>query len=135
MEIAPYLFFEGRSEEAATFYKKAVGAQVLMMMQYKESPDQQGCPPGQGDKIMHMTMKIGNSLVQASDGRCSGKADFHGFALSLTPANDAEAERLFNALAEGGQIQMPLSKTFFASSFGMLADKFGVMWMIYVKPA
>jgi len=135
MEVTPYVFFEGRSEEAAEFYKKAVGAQVLMMMRYKEAPDQQGCPQGGGDKIMHMSMKIGDSLVQASDGRCSGKQDFKGFALSLTPANDADAEKYFNALSAGGQVQMPLAKTFFASKFGMLMDRFGIMWMIYVKPA
>jgi len=135
MEVTPYLFFEGRCEEASAFYKKAVGAQVLMQMRFKEAPDQSGCPEGGAEKIMHMTMKIGDSLVQASDGRCSGTQGYQGFALSLTPANDADAEKYFKALSEGGQVQMPLTKTFFASKFGMLADRFGIMWMIYVKPA
>ena len=135
MEVTPYLFFEGRCEEASAFYKKAVGAQVLMQMRFKEAPDQSGCPEGSGEKIMHMSMKIGDSLVQASDGRCSGTQGYQGFALSLTPANDADAEKYFKALSEGGQVQMPLAKTFFASKFGMLADRFGIMWMIYVKPA
>ena len=135
MEVQPYVFFEGRTEEAANFYKKALGAEVLMMMRFKDSPDPAGIPAGGGEKIMHMSMKIGNSIVLASDGRCSGQQSHQGFALSLTPSNDAEAVRAFNALSEGGRVEMPLTKTFFSSNFGMLQDKFGIMWMVYVKPA
>jgi PhnB protein len=81
---------------------------------------------------MHSVLRIGDSMVLASDGRCLGKPSFQGFALSLTAADEAEAGRLFNVLADGGQVQMPLAKTFFSPSFGMVADRFGVSWMVYV---
>jgi len=132
MQVQPYLFFDGRCEEAAEFYKRAAGAKVEMIMRYKESPDQGMTPPGSGEKVMHMSMKIGDSTVLASDGRCQGKPNFQGFSLSLTPASDTEAKRVFDALADGGQVQMPLGKTFFSSAFGMLTDRFGVAWMVYV---
>ena len=137
MLIQPYLFFEGRSEEAAEFYRRAVGAEVTMLMRNKDAAEQPPpgtLPPGSEDKVMHMALKIGDSMVLASDGHCSGKPDFQGFSLSLTVANDAEAQRMFTALAEGGQVRMPLGKTFFSTSFGMLADRFGVPWMVYVAP-
>jgi len=132
MQVQPYLFFDGRCAEALEFYKRAVGAEVTMLMHFKDSPDPGMTPPDAGDKVMHAALRIGESMVLASDGRCQGQPSFQGFALSLTAADDAEAERLFGALGEGGQVQMPLTKTFFASSFGMLADRFGVGWMIYV---
>jgi PhnB protein len=132
MLVQPYLFFDGRCEEAIEFYHSKLGAEVEMLMRFKESPEPAQNPPGSEDKVMHASFRVGETTVMASDGRCMGQPSFQGFALSLTPANDAEAERLFNALSEGGQVQMPLSKTFFASSFGMLADRFGVSWMVYV---
>jgi PhnB protein len=132
MQVQPYLFFDGRCEEAVEFYRRAVGAEVEMLMHFKDSPDPESCPAGAADKVMHMSLRIGDSTVLASDGRCTGQPSFQGFALSLTAADDAEAERLFAGLAEGGQVQQPLIKTFFASSFGMVADRFGVCWMIYV---
>jgi PhnB protein len=132
MQVQPYLSFEGRCEEAITFYKSAVGAKVAMMMRFKEAPDQSMMTPGTGDKVLHASLQIGDSTVMASDGQCMGKAVFQGITLSLTASNDAEAKRLFEALSNGGQIQMPLAKTFFATSFGIVADKFGVAWMIYV---
>lgn len=132
MKVEPYLSFEGRCEEAINFYKTAIGAEVVMMMRFKEAPDQSMMTPGTGDKIMHATLRIGDSIVMASDGRCIGKANFEGISLSLTPDNDGDAKKLFNALTDGGHIHMPLTKTFFASSFGMVADKFGVQWMVYV---
>jgi PhnB protein len=132
MQVQPYLSFEGRCEEAINFYKSAVGAEVVMMMRFKEAPDQSMMTPGTGDKILHASLQIGDSTVMASDGRCMGKAIFQGISLSLTAGTDAEAKRLFDALANGGQIQMPLAKTFFATSFGIVADKFGVAWMVYV---
>jgi len=131
MQVVPYLFFDGRCDEAVEFYSKAVGAKVEMLMRYKDSPDPT-MVHGNEDKVMHASLKIGGSTVLASDGRCQGQPSFHGFALSLTAADDAEAERLFAALAEGGQVQMPMAKTFFTSSFGMVADRFGVAWMVYV---
>jgi PhnB protein len=106
-------------------------------MRFKDSPDPHEhnmAPPGAGDKVMHVSFRIGETTVLASDGQCMGRPSFQGFALSLTVPDDAEAERLFAALADGGQVQMSLTKTFFASRFGMVADRFGVSWMIYVAP-
>jgi PhnB protein len=137
MQVQPYLFFDGRCEEAVEFYKRALGAEVTMLMRFKDSPeppDPGMVPPGSGDKIMHTSFRIGDTTVMASDGRCQGQPSFAGFSLSLTAPDDAEAERLFAALAEGGQVQMPLAKTFFSSRFGMVADRFGVPWMIVVAP-
>ena len=135
MQVQPYLFFDGRCEEAIEFYKRALGAKVETLMRWKDSPEppQPGmCPPGSEDKVMHASFRIGETTVMASDGRCQGKPSFQGFSLSLTASDDAEAERLFAALGEGGQVQMPLTKTFFSSRFGMVADRFGVSWMIVV---
>lgn len=132
--VQPYLFFEGRCEEAIEFYRKAVGAEVVMMMRFKESPDPTMRAPGSENKIMHANLRIGQSMVLMSDGRCEAAAKFQGFALSLTVPNETEASRLFAALGQGGQVQMPLTKTFFSPSFGMVADRFGVSWMVYVAP-
>jgi PhnB protein len=134
MHVQPYLFFDGRCEEAVEFYRKALGAEITMLMRFKESPDTGMCPSGAGDKVMHMSFRIGDTTLLASDGRCTGQPNFQGFSLSLTAPNDSEAERLFNSLADGGQVQMPLTKTFFSSRFGMVADRFGVPWMIVVAP-
>ncbi|HTU89936.1 MAG TPA: VOC family protein [Gemmataceae bacterium] len=131
MQVQPYLFFDGRCEEAIEFYRRALGAEVAEVHRFKDSPPGM-CPPGSEDKVMHGTIRIGDSTVMVSDGRCGGEMNFKGFSLSLTVRNDAEAERLFAALSDGGQVQMPLSKTFFSSRFGMAADRFGVSWMIYV---
>ena len=136
--LQPYLFFDGRCEEAIEFYRRALGAEVTMMMRFKDSPEppQPGqCGDASGDKIMHANLNIRGSTVLASDGRCQGKPSFQGFSLSLTVPNEKEAERLFKALSDGGQVQMPLAKTFFSPSFGMVADRFGVGWMVYVEPA
>jgi PhnB protein len=135
MKVEAYLFFDGRCEEAVEFYKKALGAEVTMLMLFKDSPEPQQpgmVPPGSENKIMHVSFRIGDSTVMASDGRCTGQTNFQGFSLSLTVANDTEAERKFAALAEGGQVQMPLTKTFWSPRFGMVADRFGVGWMISV---
>jgi len=135
MQVQPYLFFDGRCEEAIAFYRKAVGAEVRMMMRFKDSPEpcpEGMVPPGSENKVMHAAMQIGETTVMASDGRCTGAAKFQGFSLSLEAANDAEAKRRFDALSDGGQVQMPLGKTFFASSFGMVADRFGITWMVIV---
>ncbi len=132
--IQPYLFFEGRCEEAIEFYRKALGAEVVMMMRFKDSPDPAMASPGSENKVMHANIRIGGSNLLMSDGRCQTPARFEGFALSLTVSDQAEAGRLFAALGQGGQVQMPLTKTFFSPRFGMVADKFGVSWMIYVTP-
>ncbi|MGE5640002.1 MAG: VOC family protein [Clostridia bacterium] len=135
MQIQPYLFFEGRCEEAIQFYQQALGAKVEMLMRNKEAPQAPPpgmLPPGSENKVMHATLKIGEATVMASDGHVSGKPDFKGFSLSLDFKTEGEAEKAFRALSAGGQVTMPLSKTFFAKSFGMLADKFGVHWMVIV---
>ena len=132
MQVQPYLFLDGRCDEAIELYRSALGAEVEMLMRFKDSPDPASGPAGAEEKVMHASLRIGDSTVLMSDGRCTGQPSFQGFALSLTAADDAEAKRRFAALAEGGQVQLPLAKTFFASSFGMVADRFGVSWMIYV---
>ena len=135
MQVEPYLYFEGRCDEAIEFYRKALGAEVTMLMRYKDSPEphQPGMiPPGAENKVMHVSFKIGETTLMASDGMCSGKPDFKGISLTLSVSNDNEAERLFAALGDGGKVQMLLTKTFFSSRFGMVADRFGVSWMILV---
>jgi PhnB protein len=137
MAVQPYLFFDGRCEEAIEFYRRAIGAEVNMLLRWKDSPEppQPGTiPPGSENKVMHAQLIIGDGVILASDGRCQGKPGFEGFALSLTVPDEATAERRFAALAEGGQVQMPLNKTFFSPRFGMVADRFGVSWMVYVAP-
>lgn len=135
MQVQPYLFFDGRCEEAVEYYRSALGAEVTMLMRFRDNPDpQEGCPlpPGAEDKVMHSSFRVGDTTVMASDGRCLGQPSFQGFSLSLTVPDEAEAERLFAVLSEGGQVQMPLAKTFFSPRFGMVADRFGVSWMIIV---
>lgn len=136
MQIQPYLYFEGRCEEALEFYRNTLGAEVTMLMRYRDSPEplRPGMlPPGSENKVMHAGLKIGDTTMMASDGRCSGKPDFKGVSLTVSAANEREAERLFSALGEGGTVQMPLTRTFFSSRFGMVADRFGVSWMILVS--
>lgn len=136
MQVQPYLFFDGRADEAVAFYRKTLGAEVTMLMRFKDSPDPAMCAEGSpnAEKVMHMSLRIGDSTILGSDGRCTGQPSFQGFALALHPSSVAEAERLFAALSEGGAVQMPLAKTFFSPSFGMLADRFGIGWMIVVAP-
>ena len=132
MLVQPYLFFDGRCDEALAFYRDALGAEVTMLMRFKESPDPGMVTPGTGDKVMHASFRVGATEVMASDGRCAGKPGFEGFALSLTVPTDADAERVFAALSDGGTVQMPLTKTFFSPRFGMASDRFGVSWMVLV---
>jgi PhnB protein len=132
MNIQPYLYFGGRSQEAIDFYKSAVGAKVEVMMHFKDAPAemQTQIKPGTQDKVMHACIKVGDTPVFVSDGDCGGKPEFKGVTLTINADNDAEAEKLFGALGKGGQVQMPMTETFFATRFGMLADKFGVSWMV-----
>ncbi|MGZ8938910.1 MAG: VOC family protein [Limisphaerales bacterium] len=132
--VQPYLFFDGKCEEALNFYKKALGAEIIAMMRFKDSPDPGHTVPGGAEKIMHASFKIGGSEIMASDGCNGGKTEFKGFALSIAVSTGAEADQYFAALSEGGQVQMPLEKTFYAEKFGMVADKFGVGWMIIAGP-
>jgi PhnB protein len=135
--VQTYLFFEGRCEEALDFYKQAIGADVKMVMRFKDSPEPPQPGPGgpvPGEKILHAEFRVGDTTVLVSDGHCSGKPTFVGFGLALNPPTEADASHLFHALADGGQVTMPLAKTFFSPAFGMVTDKFGVLWMIMVRP-
>jgi len=132
MHVEPYLFFDGRCEEAIDFYRTALGAEVVRLMRFRDAPEAGMAPPGGADKVMHAQLRIGEATVLASDGRCQGNPRFEGISLSLVAADDAEADRMFAALSDGGTVQMPMTRTFFSSRFGMVADRFGVSWMIHV---
>lgn len=137
MSVTPYLFFDGCSEEAIDFYKQALGAEVEMLMRYEDSPDPlppEMVPPGNENKVMHACIRINGAPVMVSDGGCGNATKFDGFSLSVNAQDEAEADRLFDALSQGGTVNMPMGETFFAKRFGMVADKFGVGWMIIVEP-
>jgi len=131
--IQPYLFFGGRCEEAVEFYRTALGAEILMLSRFKDAPEPQGLPDCFNDKIMHVSFRIGETTLMASDGRCEGEQSFDGFSLSVTVPDEAEADRVFAALSDGGLVTMQLEKTFWAPKFGMLQDRFGVAWMVSVQ--
>ena len=135
-KVEVYLFLNGRCEEAIAFYQKAIGAKVEMLLRFKESPEpcpEGTLPAGWENKVMHSSLRIGDTIVMASDG-CGESKGFEGFSLSLTVANEAEVDRAFAALGEGGKVTMPPGKTFWSPRFGMLQDRFGVGWMIGVMP-
>jgi len=134
MQVQTYLFFEGRCDEALEFYRKTLGAEVIQLMRFKQCPEPNAAAGPNAEKVMHAAFRIGETTLMASDGRCSGQQPFAGFSLSLAVADVAEAERLFAALGEGGKVQMPMAKTFFSERFGMVADRFGVGWMVMVAP-
>ncbi|MET0668507.1 MAG: VOC family protein [Xanthobacteraceae bacterium] len=131
MQVQSYLMFNGRCQEALDFYQKAIGAKVEMVMRFKDAPEGQ-CAPGTENNIMHSSFKVGDTVLMASDGMNSGPLEFKGISLTLNPKTEAECERLFNALADGGQVFQPLIKTFFSPKFGVVTDKFGVNWMVLV---
>lgn len=138
MTIEPYLFFEGRCDEAIGFYRAALDAELLHLMRWSDSPENShACPAGAAnvDKVMHATLQIGSTKVMVSDGMCSGTPQFNGVSLSITVDDDAQAARRFAALSEGGTVVAPLEPTFFASSFGMVTDRFGVSWMVVTATA
>ena len=135
MRVQPYLSFEGRCEEALEFYRRAIGAEVTALVRFSESPDPASVAPGTADKVMHSSFRIGESELMATDGECTGRGGFTGISLTLTGKDDADTARLFDALADGGKVEMPLTPTFFSSSFGMLSDRFGVRWMILADAA
>ncbi len=131
MRVQPYLFLDGRCEEALEFYKKTLGAEVKALMRFKENPEAGMNPPNSGEKIMHCAFTIGETEIMASDGMCAGKpVNAQGLALTISLPKADDVTRVFTALSDGGQVQMPLSKTFFASNFGMVSDRFGVSWMV-----
>src|SRR5688500_1055718 len=136
MQVEPYLQFDGRCEEALDFYKKAIGAQVDFLMRFGDSPEP--CPPEEmptsvADKVMHSSFRVGGTRVMASDGYCKGAPKFDGFSLALQAKDKAEAQSLFDALRDGGKVDMPLGATFVSPAFGVLTDRFGVSWMIVVE--
>ena len=134
MPVQPYLFFNGRCDEAIEFYQKALGAEVMMLMRFKQMPDQSMVRPETAEKVMHARLRIGDAIVLVSDGMCSGaEQKFDGFSLTLSLTSAEEVDRRFNALAEGGQVRMPLDKTFFSPRFGMVTDRFGVGWIVLVE--
>ena len=130
MKVQPYLFFEGRCEEALEFYKKTLGATISAVMRYRDNPEPAYNPPGSDEKVMHCDFTIGQTQLMASDGNCSGKPTFGGVSLSIEAKDAADAKRLFDVLADGGQVQMPMNKTFFSPAFGIVQDRFGVSWML-----
>lgn len=132
MPIQPYLFFQGRADEAIAFYEKALGAKRVMLMRFKDNPDSPAPPPELADKVMHARLEIGGEVVLLSDGHGSEGPQFQGFALTLTVADEAEADKAFAALSAGGRVVQPLQKTFFSERFGMAQDPFGVLWIILV---
>ena len=135
MQIQPYLFFNGRCEEAIDFYRKALGAEVEMMMRFKDNPDPMPpgmLAPGFENKVMHAALRIGGGVVMASDGMAAGEINFKGFSLAVYATDEAGVDRMFNALTEGGTVTMPLGKTFWSPRFGMVTDRFGVGWMVSV---
>jgi PhnB protein len=133
MPVQPYLLFNGRCDEAIEFYQKALGAEVMMLMRFKQAPDPSMIQPGNAEKVMHARLRIGDAIVLMSDGMCTGEQKFEGFSLTLGTPSTEEVDRAFNALSEGGEVRMPLHKTFFSPRFGMLTDKFGVGWIVLVE--
>lgn len=136
MNIQPYLSFNGRCEEALNFYRDQLGGQITALMRFKESPEpapEGTMPPDTGDKVMHSSIRIGDSEIMATDGYCTGSQGFQGISLTLSVADEAEAQQRFTALADGGQVTMPLGRTFFSPSFGVVNDRFGVTWMVIVQ--
>jgi PhnB protein len=134
--IQAHLNFDGRCDEALEFYKRALGAKVEMLMRFKDAPEAPppGCAPADLNKVMHAQLRVGDTVLMAADGRGGGQPSFQGITLSLVVPTEAEADRAFNALAQGGQVDMPLAKTFFSARFGMVTDPFGVKWMVLVTP-
>jgi PhnB protein len=135
MKIEPYLFFDGRCEEAMEFYRGALGAKVTFMMRYKENPEPAApgmLPPDYGNKIMYANLHIGDTHVMVADGIYESHG-FEGFSLSLTASDEKQAGKLFAALSDGGKVEVPLAKTFFSPCFGMVTDRFGVGWMVIVE--
>ena len=136
--VQTYLFFNGNCEQAVEFYHKAIGAEVEMMMRFKDSPEPHPpgmLAPGWENKVMHSSFRIGQTVVMASDGCGSDSAGFHGFSMSISVKTEADADKAFAALSEGGKVTMPLTKTFWSPRFGMLEDRFGIGWMVSVAPA
>jgi len=133
MKVQPYLFFNGRAEEAIEFYKKTLSAEVLMTSRFGDAPGPPMGPNVTKEKIMHAELRVGDAVILISDGECGGTTHFDGFSLAVTAATAADADKTFAALAEDGKVSMPLSETFFAKRFGQVTDRFGVRWMVLFR--
>ncbi|MES2037070.1 MAG: VOC family protein [Pseudomonadota bacterium] len=134
MQVETILAFGGHSEAAIRFYTEALGAEVIGMMRWKDSPDPAlRMVSPDPDKIMHASFRIGSTTLMASDGvETLSQPDFKGFTLNLEARDDAEAKQFFAALSNGGKVQMPLAKAFWTSLSGMVVDRFGLSWMVNV---
>jgi PhnB protein len=130
MQLNPYLNFNGQCEEAFRFYEQCFGGKIEFMMTHEGSPMADQVPKEWGKKIMHARLSVGNQVLLGSDAHGDCYAAPKGFAVSIDVTEPAEADRIFNALAENGTVQMPIQETFWAKRFGMLADRFGIPWMI-----
>ena len=136
MKVTAYLNFDGRCEEALEFYRRAVGAEVECLMRFSESPEPSPpgtVPPGAENKVMHASFRVGETTIMASDCHSAGAPNFQGFSLAIAVPDEARAKALFTALADGGEVRMPLTKTFFSPSFGLVADRFGVSWTVLAE--
>lgn len=132
MQVQPYVFFNGRCEEALNFYREALGAEIVSMFRFSEAPDPRMVPPGAGDKVMHASLRIGGSELLASDGMGEADTKPTGFSLSIGVESVDEGRRVFQALAQGGTVQMDFGPTFWTQGFGQLTDRFGIQWMVNV---
>jgi PhnB protein len=136
MKLEPYLNFDGRCDEAIEFYKGALGAKVIRLVRFKESPEKPPMgqfPPEIMDKVMHANLQVGDKNMLMSDGRCGGQMKFSGISLAISVPTEAEADRTFAGLSDGGKVTMPQAKTFFSPRFGMVTDRFGIGWMVIVE--
>jgi PhnB protein len=131
--LGTYLFFDGNCAEAMRFYERALGGKLEALMTHAQSPVAAQTPPGSANRIMHASLNLGDHRLMASDAMPGHYEGMKGFSLSLSYPTAAEAKRVFDALAEGGKVTMPLDKTFWAEAFGMLVDRFGTPWMVNGK--
>ena len=132
MKVTPYLMFDGHCDEAMEFYRKALGVTDIQLLRFKEAPDPAMIPPGAAEKVMHGAFRVGDTEIYVSDGMCAGAPKFEGVTLTITVDSVDEANRIFDNLKDGGSVQMPMEETFFSPRFGMVADRFGVSWMVIV---
>ncbi len=136
MRLNPYLNFDGKCAEAFAFYARCLGGQNLAIQTFRESPMAEHVGPEDQDRVVHARMNVGDTVLMGSDSPSNRSSEAKGFAVSLSVDSAEEAERVFHALAEGGEIHMPIGETFWAVRFGMLLDQFGIPWMVnYERPA
>lgn len=138
MHVQTTLNFFGRTEQALEFYCRAVDAEILFLLRFRQSPDQSFARPGLENKIYHATFRVGSTVLMASDCGCTESPSgsvFAGFSLVLHAATREEAERFFARLCDDGHIEIPLTETCFATRYGIVVDQFGISWKIIVESA